>query len=101
MKFYHATDYENVDSIVDKGLIPGIDGIIYLADSFENAVKFVMLRGYERILVCEIDLNEDQVQETFDHSPIFFQCKAYGYSKKIPFYDMILRYIDAKELFSA
>lgn len=101
MKFYHATDYENVNSIVDKGLIPGIDGIIYLADSFENALKFVIFRGYERILVCEIDLDENQVQETFDHSFTFFGCKAYGYNKKIPFYDMILRYIDAKELFSA
>lgn len=88
MKFYHATDYNNLSKIVHKGLIPGVDGIIYLTDSFENALKFVMFRGYERILVCEIDLDEDQVEETFDHNYAFFQCKSYGYSEVISFNDI-------------
>lgn len=90
MKFYHATNFSNISSIIDEGLVPGADGIIYLADSFENAVKFVILRGYKRILVCEVDLDESQVEETFDHSPAFFQCKSYGYDKVIPFFDIVL-----------
>lgn len=88
MKFYHATNYDNIDSIIDKGLVPGVDRITYLADSFENALKFVIFRGYERILVCEVDLDESQVEETFDHSSTFFKCKSYGYSEVISFNDI-------------
>ena len=90
MKFYHATNFSNISSIIDEGLVPGADGIIYLADSFVNAVKFVILRGYKRILVCEVELDESQVEETFDHSSTFFQCKSYGYDKVIPFFDIVL-----------
>ena len=87
MKYYHATSNSNFHSILDAGEIkPGYDGIVYLADSAENAIKFIALRCFtETINIFEIDgLDESKVEETFDHSESFFQCKAYGYPDPIP-----------------
>ena len=89
MKYYHATASSNAKSIVNDGKIyTGIDGIVYLADSRENALNFVGVRVFnEPIIVFEIDIPEDEaklVEETFDHSYNFFRCKSYGYPKNIP-----------------
>ena len=89
MKYYHATGCTNAISIVQDGVIrTGCDGVVYLADSMGNALKFTRVRTlHEDIVVFEIDIPETElkfVKETFDHSYEFFQCKAFGYSKNIP-----------------
>lgn len=86
MEYYHATTKENFEKIVEDGVIKtGFDGIIYLTDSKENALKFVALRPIESsIIVIEIDVpDESRVFETFDHSFNFFKCKSYGYPDDI------------------
>lgn len=85
MKYYHATSEYAFNKIIDTGKIkPGIDGIIYLADSKQNALKFICFRLInEPIYVFEVELNENDVEETFDHSYKFFKCKSYGYNKDI------------------
>jgi len=84
-KFYHATSFDNLGSILSKGLVPGCDGIIYLAETREDALKFVVLRyANEEILTIEVELDEKEVEETFDHSYSFFKCKSFGYPKVIP-----------------
>lgn len=85
MFYYHATSPDKALQIVDDGEIkPGIDHIIYLADSVENAVKFVAIRGINPIIVFEIEVpDEALVHETFDHSYTFFECKSYGYPESI------------------
>ena len=85
--WYHATDKKVLGSIVISGIEPGIDGVVYLADSCENALKFVVVRGIMEIAVIKIkrsSLDKRKIIETFDHSYEFFKCKAYGYTEVIP-----------------
>ena len=70
--YYHATPYENLNSILNQGIHRGCDGVIYLTDAKEDALKFVAIRGYLDILVCGIQLEEEMVQESFDHNESFF-----------------------------
>lgn len=89
MKYYHATGCTNAISIVQDGVIrTGCDGIVYLADSLKHALRFVAIRTFEEpVIVFEIDVPKEEtelVEETFDHSYSFFQCKSYGYPKNIP-----------------
>lgn len=86
--YYHATPFENLESILDQGIHRGCDGIIYLTTEPQDAAKFVAIRGYKEILVCKVELEEDQVFETFDHNEKFFGCKAYGYVDHIAAHDI-------------
>lgn len=82
--YYHATPFENFQSIYSKGLKKGYDGIIYLTETPEDAIKFLRIRLCQDILVIQIDLDESEVVETFDHSEAFFKCRAFGYPHDIP-----------------
>lgn len=83
-KFYHATPYDNLWSILINGLKTGVDGVVYLAETREAALKFICVRCFDPILVIEIELDETHVEESFDHSYEFFKEKAFVYSKSIP-----------------
>ena len=79
--YYHATKPENAGNILMHGLLPSADGYVYLADSIENAVKFLALECSD-ILVFSVHIkkcDEKNIEETFDHSREFFKCGAYGY----------------------
>lgn len=88
-KFYHATDYKNFNSIINEGIKPGCDGIVYLAEDKEEAYRFVALRFYEEVLVVEVELEESKVEETFDHNYNFFKCRAFGYPEAIDLDSMV------------
>lgn len=81
--YYHATPFENLESIMDQGLHRGCDGVVYLTEKPEEAARFVAIRGYVNILVVVVQVEEDMVEETFDHSALFFKCRAYGYPEDI------------------
>lgn len=84
---YHATDYNNLISILEHGLKPGYDEVVYLAETPEDALKFVCLRGYKNIVTLQVKIykkDEDKIQETFDHNYNFFKCRAFGYYGTIP-----------------
>ena len=86
-KYYHATDYNNLTSIVSNGLNESYDGVVYITEKPLDALKFIALRMVPKILVVEIKvLKKDQskVVETLDHDERFFSCKAYGYIGSIP-----------------
>lgn len=84
-RFYHATIMENLGSIVEEGIKPGCDGLVYLCENAVDAAKFVYVRtlGTHDIVAIEIALDESEVEETFDHSFEFFKCRAFGYSGTI------------------
>lgn len=75
--YYHATPYENLISIMMSGIYAGGDGYVYLTNSPESAATFVAIRGCKDILVCGVDLEEDLLDESFDHSLAFFKCRAW------------------------
>lgn len=85
MTYYHATSEDNAIQIINDGEIKtGIDGIVYMADSLENALKFVLFRSWDKVIIFEFDIpDESLVHKTFDHSYKFFQCKSYGYPENI------------------
>ena len=82
--YYHATSFENLESIMDQGLHRGCDGVVYLTEKPDEAVRFLAIRGCSKILVLGVELEEDLVDESFDHSEAFFKCRAYTYSDDIP-----------------
>ena len=82
--YYHATPFENLESIMDQGIRRGCDGVVYLTERPEEAARFVAIRGYMKILVVGAEIEENEVEESFDHSETFFGCKAYMYKGDIP-----------------
>lgn len=84
MKFYHATPYKNLGSILARGILPGVDGVVYLAETKEAALKFLCIRRASPILVIEVELGESKVSESFDHSYAFFKERAFVYPELIP-----------------
>lgn len=84
-KYYHGTSYANLFKIIDdKKIKTGIDGLVYLAKSKDDAFKFVALRYMtEDIVVIEMELDDNNIIETFDHSQTFFKARAYGYKGDI------------------
>lgn len=82
-KYYHATPFENLESILTKGILRGNDGVVYLAEKPHEAARFVAIRGCKKILTIEVEVEESMVEESFDHSELFFKCKAYTYPQDI------------------
>lgn len=85
--YYHATSFENLESIMVKDQIirKGCDGVVYLTEKPKDACKFLLVRGVRKILVIGVNLEEDMVSESFDHSQAFFKCRAFTYPEDIPF----------------
>lgn len=81
--FYHATSFDNLISILERGIMPSFEGIVYLCETEQDAAKFVALRGCKDMLICVVSLNENDVHETFDHSEAFFKCKCFGHTGTI------------------
>ena len=84
MKFYHATTIEAAISIFKDGVIrKGWDGCTYLCKDAKDACKFLAVRGIKNIIIIEVELNQIDVKESYDHSAQFFKCQAYCYYKDI------------------
>ena len=83
--YYHATPFENLNSIMNQGIRKGCDGVVYLTEKPEEAARFVAIRGYRKILVLGVELDDEMVSESFDHSEAFFKCKAFTYPENILF----------------
>lgn len=84
-KYYHGTSYNNLLKIINDGKIKhSIEGGVYLAKTKEDALKFVALRFYnEDIAIIEVNVDDNNIEETFDHNEEFFKCKAYIYNGDI------------------
>lgn len=84
--YYHATSETNFRKIMQSGsLHTGIDGIVYLTESAEDAYAFIGIRVWDEdiYILCIEGLDESKVVETFDHSYEFFKCRSYGYPEDI------------------
>lgn len=72
MKYYHSTKMENLVSISEEGLNPDKFGFVYLAESELLAAAFDVLYNDGRGIVLEVELDENLVEESFDHNEKFF-----------------------------
>lgn len=78
MRFYHATTNEVMEKILrDKEIKQSWDGCVYLCKQPIDSCKFLAIRGIRKVCVIEVELGNDEVQESHDHSESFFGCKAY------------------------
>lgn len=84
-KYYHGTSYKNLLKIInDKKIKASIEGIVYLTKSKQDALKFISFRYMtEDIAVIELNLDDNNIIETFDHSQNFFKARSYGYKGDI------------------
>ena len=81
MFLYHATDSENIDSILKHGILAKFEGV-YLTDSIESAVRWVGIRflGTDKeIAVIKVKISKKEVEEGCDHSPLMI--KIFGVGK--------------------
>jgi RNA:NAD 2'-phosphotransferase (TPT1/KptA family) len=83
IEMYHATRYENLESIMTEGIRTGFDGLVYLAETPLDAMKFLLIRLVQHIVVFKVIIPEEDVEETFDHSREFFKCRAFGCTRDI------------------
>lgn len=78
MKFYHAEPIETMRKIINDGKIKrSWDGVVYLCKEPIDACKFLVIRGMRKVCVIEVDVKEEEAQESFDHAESFFRCKAF------------------------
>lgn len=74
---------KTLNPFLEKGIRRGCDGVVYLTEKPEEAARLVAIRGHMKILVLGVELEEDMVSESFDHSCLFFKCNAYTYPEDI------------------
>lgn len=86
-RYYHATTPEAAQSILNDGVIKAKFGEVFLCDDPKDAAKFLAVRLITEIVVFGMMLDSDEVQESFDHSQKFFQCKAYVHNGDIKLND--------------
>ena len=91
---YHATKLENLDAILEKGLLRNkIENAIFLCEKPEHAARFLVVQGLSQFVIIPVKVHERFLEESFDHSEEFFKCKAWTYSK-----DIAPRYIEADDI---
>jgi hypothetical protein len=83
IKLYHATDAENLGSILDKGLLSKWEGV-YLTDSAESAARWIGFRlaaaGRKKMVVIEVEVSSKGLVPGTDHSPVMEQLFGVGKS---------------------
>ena len=72
MKLYHSTKMENLKSISEEGLLPDMFGLVFLAESALLAAAFDVIYNDGRGIVLEVEVPEECISESFDHSEAFF-----------------------------
>jgi hypothetical protein len=80
---YHATSEKNLGSILDKGLLHKWEGV-YLTDSADSAARWIGFRlaavGEPTVIVIEVNVDESNLSEGCDHSPLMQQIFGVGES---------------------
>ena len=84
MKLYHATRTANVPAIQEEGIKPIWD-FVYLTDSLDSALRWMGFRfsamGDETMAIIEVDVDENELGEGVDHSPMMV--KLFGVGKSL------------------
>lgn len=81
---WHATERKNLESIMMDGLKCNI-GEIYFSDTSKGACAFLYLRSIKNVIVLPVEFTIDEIEESFDHSPSFFESiKCFTVHKDIP-----------------
>ena len=84
-KLFHATEVANVAGIMKEG-IKTTFGEVYLTDSPESGVRWLSIRPREKkeIAVIEVEVEESELEEGVDHSPLLVEILNVGKSIVCP-----------------
>lgn len=84
--YYHATDYSNLYSIMQNGLLANnTENIVYLCEKEEDAIKFAYMHRVMHAVTFKVTVRQpSKIIETFDHSQAFFKCRCFGFQGNIP-----------------
>jgi hypothetical protein len=81
---YHGTTIENSIKIADEGIKVKFD-YVYLTDSLESALRWCAFKlraqGIDKMAVIEVEVNENELEEGCDHSPMMI--KIFGVGKSL------------------
>lgn len=84
VRLFHATSAKNQESIREKGLVSKWEGV-YLTDSAESAARWIGFRlaavGEPLMIVVEVEVEEEDLVEGTDHSPLMV--KLFGVGKSL------------------
>ena len=84
VRLFHGTDYDNLPSILEKGLVSRFEGV-YLTDSAESAARWIGFRlraeNKPKMAIIEVEIPEEGLEEGVDHSPMMV--KLFGVGKSI------------------
>ena len=78
---YHGTSPKNVPSILEEGLSRFFEGV-YLTDTPESAARWTAFRliGEDEVAVIKVIVNEDNLTQGCDHSPMMVSLFGVGES---------------------
>jgi hypothetical protein len=80
---YHGTTIENSLLISDEGIKAKFD-YVYLTDSLDSALRWCAFKlraqGISQMAVIEVNVNEEELEEGCDHSPMMVQMFGVGKS---------------------
>ena len=73
--FFHATDYDNLSSIMAKGIVPGIDGVVYSAENGHLSTAWMCMTRPQTKKVISIPYKADMATHRLagDHSPFMLE----------------------------
>ena len=84
VRLFHATSAKNQESIREKGLVSKWEGV-YLTDTAESAARWIGFRlaavGEPLMIVVEVEVEEEDLVEGTDHSPLMV--KLFGVGKSL------------------
>lgn len=87
VRLFHATSAKNQESIREKGLVSKWEGV-YLTDTAESAARWIGFRlaavGEPLMIVVEVEVEEEDLVEGTDHSPLMVKLFGVGRSLVSP-----------------
>ena len=84
MILYHMSPAINLEKIMDQGIKRGSMNCIFACGNPADCLKFAVAHFVSNAVIFGFFVPNEYVTESFDHNPVYFQCKCYAISKDIP-----------------
>ena len=76
--YYHATSRSNLGPIIEEGLRGlNIEKGVYLCETPEDCCKFMITHLVLDYIILEVNLDDSEVVESFDHNRRFYKCRCF------------------------
>ena len=95
--FFHATDYDNLPSIMRQGILPGSDGMVYSSEDGQLSLAWMCMNKPEAKKIISIPYKADMSihRPATDHTP--FMMELLGAKLEETRYDMDTKVYETTE----